>query len=102
AINACRDFARRQKSARTLQENFAVFREMDEANRRDAAERTEWLAEAFACLDAPLKETVLLVVGEDLSHGEAAKVLGCAEKTVSWRMHEVRKKLRLVAESDHD
>ncbi|MGD9869071.1 MAG: RNA polymerase sigma factor [Hyphomicrobiales bacterium] len=102
ALNACRDFARRQKSARALQENYAVFREMDEGDARDAQARSGWLNEAIAALEPSLKETVLLVVGEDMSHGEAARVLGCAETTVSWRMHEARKKLRVFAESDHD
>jgi len=40
-----------------------------------------------------MKETLLLVHGEGLSHGEAAKVLGVKESTVSWRLHEIRKKL---------
>jgi len=36
---------------------------------------------------------VVLVVGEDLTHGEAARALGVAESTVSWRMHEARRQL---------
>lgn len=39
------------------------------------------------------RETVVLVFAHGLSHKEAAEVLGCAESTVSWRVHEVRKKL---------
>jgi RNA polymerase sigma-70 factor (ECF subfamily) len=39
------------------------------------------------------RETVILVFAHGLSHKEAAKALGCAESTVSWRVHEVRKKL---------
>jgi RNA polymerase sigma-70 factor (ECF subfamily) len=40
-----------------------------------------------------LRETVALVVGEDMTHAEAARALGVAESTVSWRMHEARRKL---------
>jgi len=29
-----------------------------------------------------------------MSHQEAARILGCSEKTVSWRMHEIRKRLK--------
>jgi DNA-directed RNA polymerase specialized sigma24 family protein len=29
-----------------------------------------------------------------MNHAEAAKVLRCSEKTVSWRMHKARKILR--------
>jgi len=37
----------------------------------------------------------VLVGGQQLSHKEAADLLGVAESTISWRMHEVR---RLLAE----
>ena len=39
-------------------------------------------------------ETVVLVVGEELTHSEAAVVLGVKESTVSWRMFEMRKRLK--------
>ncbi|MCB1839265.1 MAG: RNA polymerase sigma factor [Rhodospirillales bacterium] len=39
------------------------------------------------------KEALLLVVGEGLSHKEAAQILEVKESTVSWRIHEARKKL---------
>ncbi len=39
------------------------------------------------------KEALILVMSQGLSHKEAAKVLGIKESTVSWRIHEARKKL---------
>jgi RNA polymerase sigma-70 factor, ECF subfamily len=39
------------------------------------------------------KEALILVFWEGLSHKEAGKILGCKESTVSWRIHEARKKL---------
>jgi RNA polymerase sigma-70 factor (ECF subfamily) len=35
-----------------------------------------------------------LVAVQGMSHGQAAKVLGCSESTVSWRMHKARKMLQ--------
>ena len=100
-INACRDHVRRQKSTDTLQANFALFREQTMADAAHDAARRDWLSNAIATLEPKLKETAILVLAEDLSHGDAAAALGCAESTVSWRMHEVRKTLKtLVDESD--
>lgn len=97
-VNACRDYGRKQKTTRALQENYAVFRALDDADQADDAARLGWLNEALAALEPGLRETAVLVLAEDLSHAEAGAVLGCAEKTVSWRMHEVRKKLKALVD----
>lgn len=39
------------------------------------------------------KESLLLVMGQGLSHKEAATISGVKESTISWRIHEARKKL---------
>ncbi len=44
-----------------------------------------------------LKETLLLVHGEGLTHGEAARVLEVKESTVSWRLYKIRKQFSLLA-----
>ncbi len=45
------------------------------------------------------RDAVLLVYGEDLSHAEAATVMGCSENTVSWHVHEARKRLKILLEA---
>jgi RNA polymerase sigma-70 factor (ECF subfamily) len=40
------------------------------------------------------KEALLLVFVEGLTHGETATVMNCKESTVSWYIHEARKKLQ--------
>jgi RNA polymerase sigma-70 factor (ECF subfamily) len=99
-INQCRDFVRRRKSAAGLVEKYGVLRALDGADHADSERRSEWLHEALGKLEPTLRETALLVVGEEMSHAEAAQALGCAESTISWRMHELRKRLR--AELDND
>lgn len=42
------------------------------------------------------KEAVLLVYAEGLSHKEAARVIGCAETTVSWRIFQAKRRLKKV------
>jgi RNA polymerase sigma-70 factor (ECF subfamily) len=43
-----------------------------------------------------LREAVLLVYGEGMSHHEAARAIGCAETTVSWRIFQAKRRLRKV------
>lgn len=45
------------------------------------------------------RDAMLLVYGEDMSHAEAAAVMGCAEKTVSWHIHEAKKRLKVLLEA---
>jgi len=52
------------------------------------------LLESLEKLSLTLRTTVVLVAFEGLSHREAGEVLGCAEGTVAWRMHEARRLLK--------
>ena len=45
------------------------------------------------------RDAVLLVYGEDMSHAEAAQILGCTEKTVSWHLFEARKRLKTLLDA---
>ena len=44
------------------------------------------------------RDAILLVYGEEMSHAEAAVVMGCTEKTVSWHLHAARKRLKTMLE----
>lgn len=45
-------------------------------------------------LPAQQRDAVLLVYAQDMTHAEAAGVMGCTEKTVSWHLFEARKRLK--------
>lgn len=47
----------------------------------------------IALMGEGFKEAVVLVLGEGMNHKEAADILQVKESTVSWRIHEVRKRL---------
>ena len=57
------------------------------------------LWQAVRALPGQQRDAVLLVYGEDLSHLEAAAIMGCTEKTVSWHLHEAKKRLRIKLEA---
>lgn len=63
----------------------------DDASSRQVAAQ---LLEALDTLSLTLRTTVVLVAIEGLSHREVGEILGCAEGTVAWRMHEARKLLK--------
>ncbi len=57
------------------------------------------LWQAVRALSPQQRDAVLLVYGEDMSHAEAAVVMACAEKTVSWHLYEAKKQLKIVLEA---
>jgi RNA polymerase sigma-70 factor (ECF subfamily) len=102
AINQCRDSLRRRRASQELVQKYGVLRASSEADDADTETRSAWLHGALQTLEPRIRETVLLVLAEDLSHAEAAAILGCAESTVSWRMHVARKRLRAQMDKNDD
>jgi RNA polymerase sigma-70 factor (ECF subfamily) len=49
---------------------------------------------ALSLLPAKQRAAIVLTVYEEMNHAEAARVLGCSETTVSWRVFMARKKLK--------
>ncbi len=96
-VNAARDRFRRASARAKAGAGWGDW----ELARRDAdaeaAERRDWLAEAMAALTPDLRETVALVMDGELTHAEAGAALGVTEGTISWRMSEVKKRLRALA-----
>jgi RNA polymerase sigma factor (sigma-70 family) len=92
-VNACRDHRRRGLTLLRLRERLSVLAGLAPPPDGRDAYRRSWLVSELARLDPLLRDTVVLIVGEDLTHAEAARALGVAESTVSWRMHEARRQL---------
>lgn len=57
--------------------------------------------DAVRALPEGEREAVWLVFAEGLTHKQAADILGCAEGTVSSRIHEARKKLTINGGRKH-
>ncbi|MET1110399.1 MAG: sigma-70 family RNA polymerase sigma factor [Allosphingosinicella sp.] len=96
--NACRDLRRRRRSFAGLTGRLAVLAGLASApDGRDVYDGI-WLRSAIARLKPAYRDAAVLVAGQQLSHAEAAEILGVAEATVSWRMHEVRRMLAAEGE----
>ena len=95
-LNAARDHrrkdAREMRKAEAFGLHAAAFGEAVEEP--DGYGDALW--EAVRKLPDKQREAVLLVYGEGLGHAAAADVMGCAEATVSWHVHEAKKRLKVL------
>lgn len=96
-VNAAHDALRRKATRQRGEQGYAEFNTLTHTvNGADMSESL-WLRQALGQLSESLRITVFLVIEEGLGHAEAGEALGIPEATVSWRMYEVRKRLRAMA-----
>jgi RNA polymerase sigma-70 factor (ECF subfamily) len=91
--NACRDLRRRRRSLSGLTERLGVLAGLARAPDGRDLHDAMWVRSAIARMKPAYRDAAVLVAGQQLSHAEAAEILGVAESTISWRMHEVRRML---------
>lgn len=96
--NACHDHHRRGSALTRLRRHLSVVAGLQHPPDGRDLYRRSWLASELAQLEPVLRETVVLVVGEGLTHAEAALALGVAESTVSGRIHEARRRVKPAKE----
>ncbi len=100
AVNAAHDRRRRAASHARAALGWGDWERGRQADIAAEAEAQDWLTAAMARLSDELRDTVALTLGEGLSQAEAGEVLGVSEGTVAWRMSEVKKKLRALAQEE--
>lgn len=95
-LNAVRDHQRgKQRETKRLDE-FARDAAHAETPRADQNLERHELWSTVRRLPDKQRDAVLLIYGEERSHGEAAEIMGCAEKTVSWHIHKAKKTLKTL------
>lgn len=96
-LNAARDHQRKRSREWRNAGNFVAdpaFATAEAAN--DNSDQAEELWAAVRALPEKQCDAVLLVYAEGLTHAAAADVMGCSEATVSWHVHEARKRLKIL------
>ena len=94
-VNTAKDFSRKVATKRVYEAEFASEQGLNNPSPlRDEHIEADRLYKALDKLPEKQKTAVLLVFSEGLSHKEAARVLGCPEATVSWRIFQARKRLK--------
>lgn len=98
--NACRDFHRRRSAFTRFTGRLSVMVGLARApDGRDLYDAI-WIESAIARLQPGLRDTAVLIAGQQLTHAEAAQILGIAEATVSWRLAEIRRQLAAGSGAD--
>lgn len=100
AINAARDRLRKRATRQKAAQGWGNHEIHTRAADAENAAQLDWLDQAMKTLPDDLRETVALVLGEDLTHAATAEALNISQGTVSWRMSEIKKHLRALAQSE--
>ncbi len=95
AANKSRDRQRsRVRQERVARDLLALAPDATASDFSGSSEAALAVRDALSALDGDLREAVTLVYYEGLNHAEAARILGCAETTVSWRIFRAKQKLK--------
>ena len=94
-VNANHDRRRRAATHARHADGWGDWEKNRRAANDEAAEAIDWLTQAMRTLPDDLRDTLALVL-DDVTHAEAASILGISEGTVSWRISEAKKHLRAL------
>ena len=100
-LNTVRDMQRSKQSDQQKISAMALISEQNYNPDREGELTQNQLWDNVKMLPEKQRDAVLLVHAEGLNHKEAAEIMECSESTVSWHIHEAKKKLKsLFAESE--
>lgn len=98
-VNAAHDRRRRAATHARAAEGWGTWEVDRRAADQDTAEAIDWLMQAMRQLPEDLRDTLALVL-DDITHREAAEILGVPEGTISWRVSEAKKKLAALRQRE--
>lgn len=98
AMNASLDWLNRNARREATQKEW-VYSNADNSAGETRAARVEG---ALLKLKPKQRAAITLTVYEGMNHAEAARILGCSETTVSWRVFTARRRLKQLLQNDHD
>lgn len=94
-VNAAQDRRRRQLAQSRAANGWGDWETGRQTELAETRAQVDWLTHAMSLLSDDLRDTLALVL-DDVSHADAAAVLGVSEGTISWRVSEAKKKLREI------
>lgn len=100
AVNAAHDRRRRMATHTRAADGWGDWEVNRVASNKETQDGIDWLAQAMSSLSPELRDTLALTLEDEMTHREAGDVLGVSEGTISWRMAEVKKHLRVLHEEE--
>ena len=94
ATNRCLNWRQRDARRGRAYENWGRDREAAAITEPHADAISVRVQQALLKLDDKQRAAIVLTAYEGMNHAEAARVLGCSETTVSWRIFAARRKLK--------
>jgi RNA polymerase sigma-70 factor (ECF subfamily) len=91
AMNACLNWRQRESLRAEVHSNWA---EIEDGQRPGGSELGGAVQAALLKLPAKQRAAIMLTIYDGFNHMEAAKILGCSETTISWRVFVARRKLK--------
>lgn len=99
AVNAAHDRRRRRATHAKAADGWGMWELSRRAADAETTDRVDWLMGALAQLPDDLRDTLALVLDE-VTHRDAAAILGVSEGTVSWRVSEAKTRLRAIRDKE--
>jgi RNA polymerase sigma-70 factor (ECF subfamily) len=98
AVNACLDWRRREQRRDQIHTSWSEENRHAPSGTDAGADDKSSVEVQAALLKLPDKQraAIVLTVYAGHNHAEAAKILGCSETTVSWRIFAARRKLKTL------
>jgi len=93
-INTAKDYTKKQERKCVKEMKYKEEQKIMSESYQEEISMAGKIHQMIECLPQKLKDAALLVFTEGMTHKEAAVVLDCAEKTISWRIHQVKKELK--------
>ena len=95
-LNAARDHARKSMRESAKTQAYGVHALISGEAGEEPDDRADALWSAVRQLPDKQRDAVLLVYGEGLTHAAAAEAMAISETTVSWHIHEAKKRLKVL------
>jgi len=97
AVNVCLNWRKREARREQVHTNWAgtsTARQTEADSPAENDELSQRVQAALMKLPPKQRAAIVLTVYDRHNHAEAARMLGCSETTVSWRVFAARRKLK--------